>query len=355
MRRRRRRAAREIDFSFDSFLDVVANVVGIIIRLILVVWVGARSYSTWQQWAPPPDTPAPVVASPLPDIPPDPLQGELARQRQELEQAQARLLEHLRDLQQLDGEQAALDRELAVVSAGRQGHAQTAAVSSPASVDDGPLREASLPVEELRRRCRQLGEEVLSLEKVSAPKQTLQARSPVSRPVKADELFFECQRGRVTFIDLQPMLDEVRGRLQTHTDTLRSNWEVRDAATPVGAFRLHYVVERERGGVDGPSAVPIATSGFRYGVGAWELEPLDPNRGEPVEWALTDGSEFRRIVDLIDPQMTTVTFWVYPDSFALYRRLRDYLADRDVVVAGRPLPDGVPIASSRRGTSSRGQ
>ena len=42
---RRRRRQREIPFSFDSFLDVVANVCGIIIRLILVVWVGARSYN----------------------------------------------------------------------------------------------------------------------------------------------------------------------------------------------------------------------------------------------------------------------------------------------------------------------
>ncbi|MEY4394009.1 MAG: hypothetical protein RL595_1258, partial [Planctomycetota bacterium] len=42
--RRRRKPSREIHFSFDSFLDVVANVVGIIIRLILVAWVGARTY-----------------------------------------------------------------------------------------------------------------------------------------------------------------------------------------------------------------------------------------------------------------------------------------------------------------------
>ena len=54
-------------------------------------------------------------------------------------------------------------------------------------------------------------------------------------------------------------------------------------------------------------------------------------------------------------QQTAVTFWVYPDSFDLFRRLRDLLYERDVVVAGRPLPDGVPIASSRRGTVSRGQ
>ena len=46
---RRRRRHREIPFSFDSFLDVVANVVGIIIRLILVAWVGARSYSSVQE------------------------------------------------------------------------------------------------------------------------------------------------------------------------------------------------------------------------------------------------------------------------------------------------------------------
>ena len=44
---RRRRAAKEIAFSFDSFLDLVANVVGIILRLILVAWMGARTYKAF--------------------------------------------------------------------------------------------------------------------------------------------------------------------------------------------------------------------------------------------------------------------------------------------------------------------
>jgi hypothetical protein len=60
-------------------------------------------------------------------------------------------------------------------------------------------------------------------------------------------------------------------------------------------------------------------------------------------------------VDSLDPQQTVVTFWVYPDSFALYRRVRDYLYEHDIVVAGRPLPEGIPITSSRRGSVSRGQ
>ena len=38
---RRRRKVREIEFSFDSFLDVVANIVGILIILIVVAGIKA--------------------------------------------------------------------------------------------------------------------------------------------------------------------------------------------------------------------------------------------------------------------------------------------------------------------------
>src|SRR3974377_954677 len=83
---RRRRRVREIPFSFDSFLDIVANVVGIIIRLILVVWVGARPYSSVIHVTPPsndgshPTASAGAVA--------DPMQEELQRHRRELALAQ---------------------------------------------------------------------------------------------------------------------------------------------------------------------------------------------------------------------------------------------------------------------------
>src|SRR5260370_35301467 len=93
---RRRRRHREIPFSFDSFLDVVANVVGIIIRLILVAWVGARSYSSVQEILTERHPPA---AATLPSsLPADPLELDLARSRRHLAEAQARLLEQLRQL-----------------------------------------------------------------------------------------------------------------------------------------------------------------------------------------------------------------------------------------------------------------
>src|SRR5215813_2511299 len=99
MYRRRRRPEREIAFSFDSFLDLVANVVGIIIRLILVAWVGARSYKTVIATPPPPSVPtAPVAAA---KAAPDPAKPELDRNRKELQETQDRLLAQMRRLREL--------------------------------------------------------------------------------------------------------------------------------------------------------------------------------------------------------------------------------------------------------------
>jgi hypothetical protein len=161
----------------------------------------------------------------------------------------------------------------------------------------------------------------------------------------------------VTFLDVPTLLAEVRRGMEEKAKELRSRWEVTDVAGPVGAFQLRYTVERERGLLDGPlgGSGPDAEGGFRYGLSRWTAEPVADPRGDTEAEALASGSEFRRTADVLDPRQTTVTFWVYPDSFALYRRLRDYLYDRDVVVAGRPLPDGVPIGSSRHGSASRGQ
>jgi hypothetical protein len=50
-----------------------------------------------------------------------------------------------------------------------------------------------------------------------------------------------------------------------------------------------------------------------------------------------------------------VTFWVYPDSFELYSRLRDELVSSGFSVAGRPLPEGMTIRGSPMGSVSAAQ
>lgn len=352
---RRRRGVREVPFSFDSFLDIVANVVGIIIRLILVVWVGAKSYSSLAPVPPTmPDANTPTEAR----EPEDPLQQELARHRHELAQAEERLLQQLRQVPQIQAEQGQLQGELAVLSARRQEVVQEQQTVARAVAEQGRAsQKAAVSLAELRQREQRLREEIETLEKMPPAKQTLRYRTPVSQPVQADELLFECRQGRVTFVAIATLLEEVRRGLQDKGQLLRTRWRVTETAGPVGAFRLRYSLERERDLLDAiaAGALPEDKGNFRYGLTEWEVEPIAPVRGETTEEALTAGSEFRQIADVLDPRQAVVTFWVYPDSFALYRQLRDYLYDRDVVVAGRPLPEGIPIASSRRGSVSRGQ
>jgi hypothetical protein len=353
---RRRRRGREIPFSFDSFLDIVANVVGIIIRLILVVWVGARSYSSLQPIlrSAPSSTSTPIAnAAPI-----DPLETLLAAHRLELEQVQKRLLEQLRQMQSLQEREAVLKDALHALKT------QTAKLASEqANLTDAKPRQveasqrAAFSRAELRDRCRILAEELQALERQPIAKKALHYRTPVSQPVHSEELLFECRQGKVAFIDIGALLAEVKRGLEEKGKLLRTRWQVEDVTSPIGAFRLRYVVERERELVDvlGSGTGPAAAGSYRFGLSEWQVEAVAPSRGESLQAALADGSEFRQIIDGIDPQQSAVTFWVYPDSFELFRRLRDHLYQRDVVVAGRPLPEGVPIASSRRGTVSRGQ
>jgi hypothetical protein len=351
---RRRPPRRDIPFSFDSFLDVVANVVGIIIRLILVAWVGARSYKAV---VPPPPVPPAALAEPaaLPD-PTDPRLDELARRRHDLTAYRDRALQRSRE------EKEALSRDLALLSqqlgqlAGkrRTQEKEQARYAAQATRGDQASRGVLLSVAELQKRSNRLLAELEKMRKQPRATKQLRYHTPVSAVVQTEEVMFECKAGRVTLLDTAALLDQVRRAARGKVEQMRHQWELSDVTGPVGAFRLRYVLERPRTTLDGPVGAP-AGGHYRVELSGWEAEPIVQERGEPVEKALSTGSAFRKVVDDLDPQQTVVTLWVYPDSFPLYRALRDYLHDREVVVAGRPLPDGYPIASTRHGTASRGQ
>jgi hypothetical protein len=353
---RRRRPAREIAFSFDSFLDLVANVVGIIIRLILVVWVGARSYTSLPPGfsLTPDDTPILVE-----DLPPEePLKFDLAKDQEALDKAQAQLIAELRQLRSAEDVKEQIQKEFQSLGNRKQALAsETQKLDHDKKTSQHLAFSAALSLDEIKKRYTKLSEEIVAIRKLPPAKKALTYRTPISRPVQAEEIIFECQNGRVAFIDIGSMLEEVRQSFEDKVQRLRNQWEIEDVTEAVGAFRLRYTVERERGIVEGatPNSPPNANANFRYGLSSWHVETLHTRRGETLEAALAPNSEFRHVVDSLDPRQSVITFWVYPDSFPVYRQLRDLLYDRDIVVAGRPLPEGVPISSSRHGTVSRGQ
>jgi hypothetical protein len=337
---RRRRRPREIPFSLDSFLDLVANVVGIIIRLILIAWVGARTYTHLIPLPQEERAPA-TVASGEPIH--DPLEGELARRRRELEAAQERLLQQLRLLPPVQDQQEAAGRGLALLAQQRGELDRERSSLAQAVAEQKQASQGFVPsMAQLRDRGKQLHDEIAALEKLPPLKQVLKYRAPISRPVHEEELHFECKGGRVSYVDFPGFVAEVNKQVQQRKQDIMQQGRIEGVTSPSGSFQAHYLLELNR--LDGNRLESLCV-----------IEPLAAVRGESLEASLAPGSEFRHVVEGVDARLTVITFWVYPDSFALYRRLRDSLYERDVEVACWPLRDGAHITFGSRGTKSRGQ
>jgi hypothetical protein len=120
---------------------------------------------------------------------------------------------------------------------------------------------------------------------------------------------------------------------------------------PVGSFSLAYVLGRASSGID----ELIERQSIRFDLKGWELVPESENRGETFESTRNPISQYSQAVNRLSPGRSVLTFWVYPDSFTLYRRLREELMARGFSVAGRPLPDGMAIRGSPMGSVSATQ
>ena len=354
MIRRRLPKARE-NFSFDSFLDVVANVVGIIIRLILVVWVGARSYTHLVDKGPAELEPAAaIVEVKETDEPVYHVMQEEHRQVKRLEAdllQELRLVQHERDIRR---DMEPVEKESAEnIEKLRQAEAQ---VRDAAAKEASGLQQAAMTTEEIQARCKRLSEQIKNLQLQPVTHRVLHYRTPVSKAVQGDEFHFELREGRVAFVDIFGLLAEFSARREEIERSLQSNWQTTGRLGPIGAFQMLYTAERERGLIDSLGGdKPGTVHGFHYGMKNWQIRPAALDRGESLQEALRPGSAFREIADRLDADQSAVTFWVYPDSFAAFRQLRDYLYKREITVAARPLPPNLPIAGSMSGTASRGQ
>lgn len=368
MYRRRRKPPQGELFSFDSFLDVVANVVGIILRLILVAWAGARTYKGEKIELPftPPVEMVRELAQKAPP-PENPLSGRIREEETKLAQAKSQLTRRLEELagtklerQRLETDATRVKEELDLLEREKK-----LLVSATVPEENSRDLEEALPephkpsakLAELTDRISKARDQIEFLGKTTKPGKVHRWRTPISQTVQSEEIIFEIRENRIAAIDIGTMLEEVQDSLRKAGEVLQNQWVMEGTTTPIGSFRLKYTIERERpAGLLGEAGKPDDRASFRYGLTGWEVIPLDPKRGETLEQALKEGSAYRRIVDNLDPQVSAVTFCIYPDSFAAYRKLRDLLHERDMVVAGRPLPYEAPIAmSTKKGTVSRGQ
>jgi len=299
----------------DSFLDIVANIVGILIILVMVVGMRVKNM--------------PVVL----DGPDEATQAALAG----LKRDRALVSSGRRDVLRLEEKIAAVGRE-AILRKVERLHLITAASQASQALD---ARHQALDADarkdfDLRRAVSESRAELDLLDQrrararqaEAAPKVVQCYPTPISRPVDDHEVHFQLQGGLIVFVPMQELIAEFKADARTKKYTLR---------------RERVALELDRG---------TGAVGTYAGLKQLVLIPTRSRMGETLQDALAEGSDFRRALGHLRPGRSTVTIWTYPDSFAEFRALKQELYAMGYETAGRPLPFGIPISASPEGSKS---
>lgn len=333
----------------DSFLDVMANMVGILIILVVVVGVRIEAAPTDE----------PLVATPPPaeqPAPPPPVEHvDLETPARQV----AALSSELADLEntgrQLAGEEGSMQ---ALAAALTEQNDQQQAELERRRQQLGQLENASLTlaakIDSATQALADLDAKLEATETTKRKSVTIQnLPTPLSQTVYGSQVHYQMVDGRLAAIPLDDLLEAVKNDLSKQAWKLRNQMQVTTTVGPVGDFRVRYTIERHE--IPLEEQIASGRGGVMLQVSMWSLIPSRHGLGEPTEMALRDGSQFLRELARLNPKRDAVTVWVYPDSFEAFRDVRKKLHELGFACAGRPLPEGVPISGSPYGSRSEAQ
>ncbi len=343
--RRRPRTVEEIGGDGqDSFLDVVSNLVGVLIILVMIAGTRARNVaadaaleqaveSSTSQNA---ETAAYVAAAKTFAK----ARQNLVRLQNETEDLNARTLDVERQADAAENEYRVALQTLAEIDAEIERASRRRSDADKIAFD---LKSEIFEKEKRRDDLRQEKDALADARPQATVLENLP--TPISRPVDGREGFFRLKNGRLSHVPL----NEFQERVRLYFKNFRGNFEketLEDAFGPSEGYTFHFFVdlEKRRSGDE-----IVYSANFRYG----ECVPQSDELGEPVDEALSNpDSVFRQKLLKYVRDDTTITVFVYQDSFEYLRDVKKFIFSAGYQLALRPLPDNAPIAVSPEGTAS---
>jgi len=325
--RYRDRDAKE-DAGPDSFLDVVTNIVGILIILVMVIGARVRSIVPMAE-----------------DVPPiTPLEEEVRSLGHTVMAAESEIEELQRQVHTVSTAAAmAGDTRIQLATAVSAAKAGLDALRQQGEATQVAAAEAVARTRSIEEQLERTDRELQRLAHAPATTQEVLAYpTPIGRTVTGEELHFRVSGGRVAYIPLDELFGLAKQQTQRRSGSLAEMASRVESVGPAQGFRLDYVIEAK---VDQARGQVLIRSR------EWVVRPDSEPVGERVDEALAEHSRFRSVLAAARPE-TTVTFWCYPDSFAAYRQLRAEMHRLAVPTAARPLPEGAPIGGSTEGSKS---
>lgn len=339
-----RRASGGLALGHDAFLDIVANLVGILIILLAIFGAESSMAIRREQQQIAPETPDPQ---------------SVGRAERRAAAAVARAEAARRESDRIEESIAIFDAKIEATADARSSLLDLLAVAGDVWDEHRSQldRQQNVAIER-RKTAQRLKAELASvrasgdaLSNADVPTASLQhLPTPMAKTVFNDEIHLRIRGGRVSVVPLDHLLELIT-RGMGDQFSRRQGASV-DSVGPLGGYVAKYLFNHQVGLVRKGDRVRKAS---RVALMAVQIEPLDESIGRAVDGdVLIDGPVAVAMAGR-DPATTTVTIWVYPDSFGEFQQLRRRLYDRGYAAAARPLPMDRQITASPSGSRSRAQ
>ncbi|HEY6563328.1 MAG TPA: hypothetical protein VIY86_02425, partial [Pirellulaceae bacterium] len=274
-----RSVALEIDTSgYDSFLDVVANLVGIL--LILIVVVGVRTREVWKNVGANPQLLATLTTAGT-TVPALRIAGDLQRVQTELRSLQENTFELDREAKRISTARIAKAQEREhlqlLVSA-----AEKALATARGSLDSGQSarfdasREVAQAQAELERLRRDIDAAKASL---GTPKVLEHEPTPLAKTVFGHEEHFRLMAGRLVYVPLNELIGQLKTDAENKIWKLKHVDEITEMLPPREGFRLKYTMQRRQRREMTETGPVLRTT---VELDRFVLLPLEDNLGAPL-------------------------------------------------------------------------
>jgi len=350
---------KNLDDGQDSFLDIIANLVGVLI--ILVVVVGAQATATLVA----PSKPTTPVVSQAEEAESDlAFEKQQAKLKLELSNLESTATKFRYDrllLEQQSNDEKRLAQELAT-----RRHAILMQLEVVRSKHKQRKQEITDKLDlkqrkqlELQSKKIQLVSKLESVEKetnavaatriVSGIETIDHYPNPIAKTVFSKEIHFRLDRGRIAWVPMDELVEQMKGELKLKAEKLKEASGTRETIGPIDGFRLQYEL----------GLVPQSETGQRNSrivrFQRFTIQPTNLNGGELLDDALKENSQFHRRLSRFEPRRTTVSVWVYPNSYDDHAKLKDWLYENGFQMASWPLSNGRPISGGPNGFRTSAQ
>ncbi len=350
---------RNLDDGQDSFLDIIANLVGVLI--ILVVIVGAQATAKIVSKSESASEAAGQTQAAEDDLA---FESQQAKMKSELSSFEFTANRFKLDRAKLE-QQTNREKQLAQQLATRR-HAMLVQLETVRAKHEQQKLEAHVSLNQQQQKQLELQSEkirlVSKLELIEKETNAVSASqiestvetidhypNPIAKTVFSNEIHFRLDGGKIIYVPMDELVEQMKSEIRLKAEKLKQSDVTRETIGPIGGFRLQYEL----------GIVPVNQTGQSNSrvvrFNRFVIQPVSPDAGESLQAALSDGSQFANILQRHEPRRTTVSVWVYPNSFAEYSKLKEWLHERGFQMASWPLSEGRPISGGPDGLRTSAQ